>query len=191
MQDLKSRTVRAGIINVGTRGIGFVIRILALMVMGRLLTPEDYGLVAMVTAFTGVLNMFGCFGLFQAAIQRDVLSEEESSSLFWLNVIFGALLTLIAIIAAPVVSAFYGEPRLSAIMEMIALTFTITATGVQHGVLLQRRMAFGTSANIDICALLIATAVSVGMAVEGYGYWAIVSMAITLPLATTIGLWLA
>ncbi len=191
MQDLKSRTVRAGLINVGSRGLGFVIRILALMVLGRLLTPEDYGLVTMVTAFTGVLNMFGCFGLFQAAIQRDVLSEAESSSLFWLNLTFGAALTLTAMLAAPMVSAFYREPRLLAIMDVIAFTFLITAAGVQHGVLLQRRLAFGTSAKIEISSLVIATAISVGMATAGYGYWAIVSMTISLPLVTTIGLWLA
>ncbi|MGO4406420.1 lipopolysaccharide biosynthesis protein [Bosea sp. RAF48] len=191
MHDLKNKTVRAGLINVGSRGLGFTVRIGALMVLGRLLTPDDYGLVTMVTAFTGVLNMFGCFGLFQAAIQRDTLSEDESSSLFWLNLTFGAALTLTAIVAAPLVSAFYREPRLLAIMDVIAFTFVITAAGVQHGVLLQRRMAFGTSAKIEISSLLIATAVSIGMAVSGYGYWAIVSMTITLPLATTIGLWLS
>lgn len=140
MQDLKSRTVRAGLITVGSRGVGFAIRVLALMVMGRLLTPEDYGLVTMVTAFTGMLNMFGCFGLFQAAIQRDALSEDESSSLFWLNMACGALLTLTAILSAPMVSAFYGEPRLLAIMDVIAFTFVITAAGIQHAVLLQRRL---------------------------------------------------
>jgi len=191
MHDLKSRTVRAGIINVGARGFGFAIRIAALMILGRLLTPEDYGLVTMVTAFTGVLNMLGCFGLFQAAIQRDELSEAESSSLFWLNLALGAFLTLTAMVAAPMVSVFYSEPRLIAIMDVIAVTFIITAAGVQHGVLLQRRMSFGTSAKIEIASLLIATAVSVGMAMSGYGYWAIVSMTITLPLATTIGLWLS
>lgn len=190
MQDLKSRTVRAGLITVGSRGVGFAIRVLALMVMGRLLTPEDYGLVTMVTAFTGMLNMFGCFGLFQAAIQRDALSEDESSSLFWLNMACGALLTLTAILSAPMVSAFYGEPRLLAIMDVIAFTFVITAAGIQHGVLLQRRLSFGVAARIEIGSLLIATAVSVGMAMAGCGYWAIVSMTITLPLATTIGLWL-
>lgn len=191
MHDLKGRTVRAGLINVGSRGLGFTVRIASLMILGRLLTPEDYGLVTMVTAFTGVLNMFGCFGLFQAAIQREELSEVESSSLFWLNLIFGALLTLIAIAAAPLVSAFYNEPRLLEIMDVIAFTFIITAAGVQQGVLLQRRMAFGTSAKIEISSLLIATVVSIGMAMAGYGYWSIVSMTITLPLATTIGLWLA
>lgn len=191
MHDLKNRTVRAGIINVGARGFGLVIRVASIMVLGRLLTPEDYGLVTMVTAFTGVLNMFGCLGLFQAAVQRDVLSEDESSSLFWLNVAFGGLLTLISFTAAPMVAAFYHEPRLLPITEVISVTFVITAAGVQHGVLLQRKMAFGISAIIEIVALLIGTAVSIGMAIMGYGYWAVVSMTITLPLATTIGLWLS
>lgn len=191
MQDLKSRAVRAGLINVGSRGFSFGVRVVSLMILGRLLTPEDYGLVTMVTAFTGVLNMFGCFGLFQAAIQRDVLSEAESSSLFWLNMAFGLLLTIIAIAASPLVATFYNEPRLFAIMDVIALTFVITSAGIQHGVLLQRRLSFGTSAKIEISSLLIATAVSIAMAVHGYGYWAIVSMTITQPLATTIGLWLS
>jgi PST family polysaccharide transporter len=119
------------------------------------------------------------------------LSEEQSSALFWLNIAFGGLLTLIAFAGAPLVSRFYAEPRLLPIMEVISATFVITAAGVQHGVLLQRRMLFGVSAGIEICSLLIGTVVSIAMALLGYGYWALVSMAITFPLASTIGLWLA
>lgn len=191
MHDLKGRTVRAGLINVSARAVIFVIRILSLMILGRLLDPTDYGLVTMVTAFTGVLNMFGAFGLSQAAIQRDALSEAESTALFWLNLAFGGLLTLIGIAFAPMVSAFYNEPRLLPITMVIAVTFVITGAGVQHGVLLQRKMRFGVSAKIDISALLIGTVVSILMAMAGYEYWALVSMTITVPLATTAGLWLA
>ena len=191
MQDLKGRTIRAGMINVGARGFGFIIRIVSLMILGRLLDPTDYGLVTMVTAFTGVLNMFGAFGLLQAAIQRDSLSENESTALFWLNIAFGGLLTLATIAAAPTVSRFYHEPRLLAIMEVVGIMFLITGAGIQHGVLLQRRMQFGVSARIEISALLFGTVVSVAMAFAGYGYWALVSMTLTLPLATTIGLWIA
>lgn len=191
MHDLKAKTARAGFINVGSRGLGFTIRVASLMILGRLLDPTDYGLVTMVTAFTGILNMFGGFGLFQAAIQRDVLSEQQSTALFWLNLAFGGLLTLTAFLGAPFVGAFYSEPRLIPVMEVISLTFVITAAGVQHGVLLQRRMAFGVSAIIEISSLLMATIVSIGMALLGYEYWALVSMTITLPLAATVGLWLA
>ena len=172
-------------------GVGTVIRILSIMILGRLLDPTDYGLVTMVTAFTGVLNMFGAFGLFQAAIQRDSLSEKELTALFWMNVAFGGLLTLTAILAASAVSRFYHEPRLVAIMQVIGISFIVTGAGIQHGVLLQRRMLFGVSAMIEISALLIGTVVSIGMAMAGYGYWALVSMTITLPIATTIGLWIA
>lgn len=191
MEDLKRKTIRAGMIKVGTGSLGFAIRVLSLAILGRLLDPTDYGLVTMATAFTGVLNMLGGFGLFQAAVQRDVLSEEESTALFWTNLAFGGMLTLIGLAAAPLVGAFYHEPRLVPVMDVIAINFALTGAGIQHGVLLQRRMAFGVSAIIDMGALLIGTVVSIGMAMAGYGYWALVSMTITLPLATTVGLWLS
>ena len=70
--------MRAAVYSVAGRGFGIAVRVASLMVLGRLLSPRDYGLVTMVTAFTGILNMFGALGLFQAAIQRDSLSEEES-----------------------------------------------------------------------------------------------------------------
>jgi PST family polysaccharide transporter len=191
MEDLKNRTVRAGMISLGARGFGSIVRILSLMILGRLLDPTDYGLVTMVTAFTGVLNMFGGFGLSQAAIQRNVLSEEESTALFWMNTAFGGLLTLVACASAPIVSAFYHEPRLTPIMVVIAMNFFITGAGIQHGALLQRRMQFGVSATIETISLMIGTAVSIGMALAGYGYWALVSVVITLPLITTVGQWLS
>jgi PST family polysaccharide transporter len=191
MHDLKSKTVRAGIMNVGAKGFAFVIRIASIMILGRLLDPTDYGLFTMVMAFTGILSMFAGFGLFQAAVQRSSLSDEESTSLFWMNVAFGGLLSLMTIAAAPLVSRFYHEPRLLAVTEVVGASFIITGAGVQYSVLLHRRMLFGVKAVIECVALLIGTVVSIGMAMTGYGYWALVSMTVTLPLATTVGLWIA
>ena len=189
MHDLKAKAVRAAVYSVAGRGFGITIRVASLMILGRLLSPRDYGLVTMVTAFTGMLNMFGALGLFQAAIQRDSLSEAESASLFWMNLAFGGLLTLTTIVAAPAISAFYQQPELLEITRVIALTFVITGAGVQHGVLLHRRMQFGVGATIEIVALMISLAISIVMAAAGCGYWALVSATITLPLASTAGLW--
>jgi O-antigen/teichoic acid export membrane protein len=191
MHDLKAKAVRAGIINVGARGFGFVVRVLSIIILGRLLDPRDYGVVTMVTAFTGVLNMFGALGLSQAAIQRDVLTEDESASLFWINLAFGGLLTLITIASAPLIAWFYHEPRLLAVTEVVGITFIIAGAGIQHGALLRRRMLFGLVAAIDTVALLVGTAVSIGMATAGYTYWALVSTTITIPLVTTFGLWIS
>jgi O-antigen/teichoic acid export membrane protein len=191
MHDLKSKTVRAGIINVGSKGFGFVIRIASIMILGRLLDPTDYGLFTMVIAFTGVLSIFAGFGLFHAAVQRSALSEDDSTSLFWMNVVFGGFLTLMTIAAAPFVSQFYHEPRLVPVTQVVGASFIITSAGIQHSVLLHRRMLFGVKATIESISLLIGTVVSIGMAMTGYGYWALVSITITLPLANTVGFWIA
>ena len=66
------------------------------MVLARLLNPKDFGLLGMVTAFTGVLSLFRDFGLSAASIQRATVTEAQSSTLFWINVLVGAILTLIA-----------------------------------------------------------------------------------------------
>jgi len=165
MKDLRTKTIRAGVLNLAGRAVVFVLRIGSLMILGRLLEPTDYGLVGMVTAFTGVLNMFGGFGLFQAAIQRDSLTSEQASTLFWLNILFGGVLTLATIALAPAVSSFYHEPRLLPITMVVAAGFVLTGAGVQHGAQLQRQMRFGRSAMIDIAALTLTIAIV--LAAEG------------------------
>jgi O-antigen/teichoic acid export membrane protein len=191
MSDLRAKTVRAGLFNGAGRAATLAIRIASLMVFARLLEPADYGLVAMVTAFTGMLGIFSGFGLFQAAVQRDTLTNALASTLFWANLLFGALLTLAVLALAPAVSAFYHEPRLLLIAGSIATVFVITGAGVQHAAHLQRQMRFGTVALIEVAALSATTAIAIGMAWAGWGYWALVASAIGVPLATTTGLWLA
>ena len=108
-----------------------------------------------------------------------------------MNVAFGALLTLVTIASAPLISEFYREPRLVAVTEVAGAMFLITAAGIQHSVLLHRRMMFGVKATIESVALLLGNVVSIGMAMAGCGYWALVSDTITIPLVTTVGLWIA
>ncbi len=102
------------------------------MVLARLLTPKDFGLVGMVTAFTGVLTLFRDFGLSSAAIQRATVSDEQISTLFWINMLVGALLAVFCVALAPIVAAFYHEPRIFGIMVALAISFLFNAVGVQH-----------------------------------------------------------
>ena len=113
MQDLKSKTIRGGVARLCAQGASFLLRVGSLMVLARLLGPKDFGLVGMVTAFTGVLTLFRDFGLSSAAIQRATVTDEQISTLFWINLVFGALLALLTLAMAPVIAAFYHEPRLS------------------------------------------------------------------------------
>src|SRR6201988_3200109 len=104
--DLKGKTIRGGLARLCAQGASFVLRLGSLMVLARLLGPKDFGLVGMVTAFTGVLGLFRDFGLSSAAVQRTTVTEEQISTLFWINIFVGAVLTFLAIALAPVITAF-------------------------------------------------------------------------------------
>lgn len=97
------------------------------MVLARLLGPKDFGLVGMVTAFTGVLDLFRDFGLSSAAVQRTTVTEDQISTLFWINISVGALLGLLAVAMAPVIAAFYHEPRLFGVTVVLAAGFLFNA----------------------------------------------------------------
>ena len=169
----------------------FVVRVGALMILARLLDPKDFGLVGMVTAFSGVLYLFRDFGLSSATVQRVDVTEEQISTLFWINVVVGVFLTLALMILAPFLAKFYHERRLLWVSIVLASGFLTNAIGVQHSALLQRQMRFTALAVIQTVSLIVSTAIGIGAALFGWGYWALVVMTVTLPIISTAGCWFA
>lgn len=190
MEDLKARIIRGGVAKVCAQAANLFLRVGSLMVLGRLLDPKDFGLVAMVTALTGVLHLFRDFGLSAATVQRVHVTEAQMSTLFWINVLVGVILGLLAVVMAPVVMVFYHEPRLFGVTAVLATGFLFNAAGVQHATMLQRQLRFTALAMINMISLVVSTAVGIGMAVGGYGYWALVVMTVTVPLVATVCVWL-
>jgi PST family polysaccharide transporter len=190
MQDLKQRTLRGGLAKIITQAANLIVRMGSLMVLARILDPKDFGLVAMVTAVIGVFNVFRDFGLSAAAIQRTSISSEQSSTLFWINLLVGAILGCIVLASGPFVAAFYHEHRLIGVTAVLATGFLFNAAGVQHSALLQRQMRITTLAVIDFCSLIISTTIGISMAAMGFGYWALVASAASIPFICTIGVWL-
>lgn len=190
MNDLKERTLRGGFAKICSQAASFVLRIGSLMVMARLLDPKDFGLVGMVTVVTGVFGLFRDAGLSMATVQRDTISHEQVSTLFWINLLVGGVLALASVAMAPVLVAFYHEPRIFWVTVPLAAGFIFNAAGVQHSALLQRQMRFGALAAIEVIALVISIALGIGMAMSGFGYWALVVMTVSQPLAATICVWL-
>ena len=191
MKDLKEKAIRGGFARVCAQTAFFALRIGALMILARLLDPKDFGLVGMVMAFTGVLTLFRDFGLSTATVQRVDVSNEQLSTLFWINILVGLVLTVLLSALAPVVVTFYREPRLFWVTIALSTGFLINAAGVQHSALLQRQMRFTALAVIQIIALVVSTAVGIGLALAGYGYWALVAMSVGLPLISTLAFWVA
>ncbi|MGH9550167.1 MAG: oligosaccharide flippase family protein, partial [Terriglobales bacterium] len=189
MNDLKTKTIRGAIARLVGQAVKSLVRLGMVVVLARLLSPSDFGLVAMVTVVTGVLDIFATGGLSAAAVQKAEISDAELSTLFWINIAIGVLLGLICLAAAPALSVFYNEPKTSLVIFAIAPAFVINATGVQHLALLQRELRYVTLAVIEVGSELVTTAVAIGMAIAGCGYWAVVASAITGPLIVTVGAW--
>src|SRR5215467_6829915 len=191
MKDLKHKVIRGGFAKALAQGTSLVLRMGSLMVLARMLAPRDFGLVGMVMAFTGVLNLFRDFGLSTATVQRGQVTDEQVSTLFWVNILVGSILAAILMLGAPFVATFYHEQRLVWVSLALATSFVFNGAGVQHTALLERQMRFTALATIDIISLVVSTAVGIGMAASGFGYWALVASAVTLPLVSTLCLWFA
>jgi len=190
MDDLKQRAVRGGLAKMASQALTLVCRLGSLMVLARVLSPGDFGLVAMVTALTGLLDVFRDVGLSAAAVQRTTITDDQMSTLFWINVLVGAVLSGIAVLCAPAIAHFYNEPRLVWITIAIAGTFFVRCASAQHGALLKRQMRFVLLAAIEACSLLVAIAVAIAMALTGFGYWSLVAMTAAMPIVYGLLVWL-
>src|SRR5678816_4332742 len=108
-----SRTARGGVVTIVSHGLKFALSIVATAILARLLTPHDYGLIGMVAVFTGFVAMFKDLGLSLATVQRPEISDDQISTLFWVNVTISTAITVLMILLAPLIAWFYGEPRLT------------------------------------------------------------------------------
>jgi PST family polysaccharide transporter len=190
VKDLKERTLRGGLVAISAQAVTFVLRTGALVVLARILTPKDFGLVGMVTAVTGLLAIFKSAGLSVITIQRATITNEQISTLFWLNILVGVLLMGLSLAIAPVLAAFYREPSLVWLTAALASGFVFSAGAAQHQALLQRQMRFVALAVVEILSLSISVVVAIMMAANDYGYWALVGMHVVHPAVAAVLVWL-
>jgi PST family polysaccharide transporter len=184
MADLSGRAVRGGAITLSAQAVKFLLQLGSTVVLARLLTPDDFGLVAMVTAVTGFVALFKDLGLSQATVQRPQITHEQVSTLFWVNVAASFVLMLVVAALAPLLAWFFGDPRLTEITLVIAGTFILSGLSVQHSALLTRQMRFKWLALIDVAGLAAGVLAALVLAWQGFGYWSLVGM---LVIQSTLG----
>mgnify|MGYP005989550245 CR=1 FL=1 len=179
---LATKAARGGAITLASQLIKIFILLGSTIVLGRLLTPTDFGYVAMVVAVVGVGEVLRDFGLSMAALQAKSLSKAQQSNLFWINSLIGLILFLIAYFAAEPIAVFYGEPHLADITEVMSITFLAGGLATQFKVSINRELRFASLALIDIVPTVIGFAVAVAIALAGGGYWALVFQYTSLPV---------
>jgi len=189
--DLKGRSVRGGAVTIAAQGATFFLGMASTVVLARLLTPQDFGLIAMVTAVTGFVMMFKDMGLSMATVQKDEINHAQISTLFWINVGLSLCVMLVIAALAPAIAWFYGEPRLTWITLALAGAFIFSGLTIQHQALLRRNMRFGTLALTHIVSMLVGIIVAIIAAWYGAGYWALVIMRLAAAIAGAIAVWVA
>src|SRR5258708_15808543 len=159
------------------------------MVLARLLTPRDFGLITMVTTFSLLLMNFGLNGFTEAIIQREELDHALASNLFWIEVGASFVLAVAFAGSGSLLTSLYKDPRLAGVTQLLALTIFISGLSVVHMALLKRAMRFSIVSVIDILGRLASVIVSIVLARAGWGYWALVSGALVVPAFTGILAW--
>ena len=192
---LGGRAIRGAAVTLAGQGTKILIQITSVMILARLLSPEDYGLLVMITVIIGVTDIFRDFGLSSAAIQAPTLSRNEQINLFWVNTGLGGVLTAAAWLAAPLLAGLYGRPELISLTHFMAFMFLINGVSTQYRADLTRRMRFRALAITEVTSTLVGVMVALFLARTGAGVWALVAqqlsqVSVSLVLVVSMARWL-
>lgn len=189
--DLRRRSARGGAVTVGAQALKFVISMGSTIVLARLLTPQDFGLIGMVAIIYDFVSMFQYMGLSTATIQWPELQHRQVSTLFWINVTLSVLIAVLTASSGPAVAWFYHEPRLVWITVWYSVAILLTGLFIQHEALLARQMRFTAIAVVEVTALLAGLLAAIAGALHGLGYRALVLNLLVTTLASVVGSWIA
>ena len=189
-KDLKRKSVQGAVIRVIFNGTSAALTIGSAIVLARLLTPEEFGLFAMVVAITEFARLIMELGLGTATVQREEITHEEVSALFSINLGIGIILMAAIAGLSPAVAWFYGDTRLFDICMVLSTVFLFRGLTVQHRSLLERQMRFGYLGVIYVTSTLLSICVAIALALHGFGVWALVWREIVSATLYAAGTWL-
>jgi PST family polysaccharide transporter len=192
--DLGRVAARGAGVTLAGQGARILLQLASVTVLARLLSPEDYGLLAVGLIVVGIGEVFRDLGLSTAAIRSPGLTTHQRDGLFWLNVTAGTVLAAVAVLTAEPVAGAFGEAELADIVRWLSLTFLLNGLAAQYRAGLTRELRFGAVAGCDLVAQLVAFGVAVTAAAAGAGYWALVAQqltqgAVALVVVVALGRW--
>jgi O-antigen/teichoic acid export membrane protein len=168
------------------QGVQFVVTI----ILARLLSPADFGVIALLVFFSSLSMVIVQGGLSMALVQRQQTSVEEESAAFWWNLLASLGFAAVIVLIAPAVARFYGQPVLQPLMLIAAAQVVVGALGTVQQALLSRTLRFADLAKVGAFATVLSGAAGVAAAYLGYGVWALAIQLISSTILSTGALWL-
>lgn len=171
---------------IGNQGVAFIVSI----VLARLLSPEDYGLISLVTVFTSIFGVFVNGGLGTALIQKKDADDVDFSTVFYSNVIIGLLCYIILYFLAPLISAFYNSSQLTSVIRVLGLTLIISGLSGVQSAYVSKKLIFKKFFFSTLLGTIGSAIIGIAMAYYGFGVWALVAQQVSLSLFSSIVLWI-
>lgn len=163
-----------------------MLQFLQLAVLARFLNPSDFGLMAILMVIIGFSQAFMDMGVSSAIIQKQNVTNSQLSSLYWLNIFSGVLLTLVVISISPIISNIYQQPRITNLLILLSSTFIIVAIGNQYRILCQKKLQFNEMAKIDIISAFISFFVAIYFAYNNWGVYTLVFAMLSQALVSSL-----
>lgn len=169
------------------QGISFLLGI----IIARLVTPNEYGLIAMLTIFMAIAQAFIDSGFGNALIQKKDRNEIDYSTVFYFNIVISILLYGILYVCVPLIASFYSQPELTSVTRWIGLNLIFISLSIVQRTRLNVDLNFKLQAKVSLAAVIISGIIGITLAYNGYGVWALVSQNLLNNLLSTIFLWVA
>lgn len=189
LHNIGQRAVSGGFATVAAQMAKFVLTFAAAAILARLLSPKEFGLVGMALGVAGLVGIFNELGLSTATVQRQYITQQQVSNLFWINVAVSGIVSVASCGLAPLLAKFYHDPRVTWIMVSLSLMFLLTGSTVQHRALLARQMRFRAIAVIEVTSLFVGFTTACLLARMGFAYWALVAQQLANALACLVLTW--
>lgn len=187
--ELRRLAIRGAAATLSGATLSLALRVVPTVVMARLLTPADFGVVTMVTTFSLLLMSFGTSGFSEAVIQPKEVNQAQASNLFWITCAIGLILTVGFAASGPLLARFFRNPPVARVAIALSVAIFISGVATVHTALLKRGMRFIAVSVNDLVALIVNSAVGILLALRGWGYWSLVGAIIAQALSSTIGVW--
>lgn len=187
--EVRGLAVRGAAATVLASVLSLVAQVASTVILARLLTPDDFGLVAMVTTFSLLACNFGLNGFTEAVIQCEKIDHQTASNLFWVNSVSGFVLAIAFAAAGSLLARFYGNPLVVHVAAGLSVGIVVSAVSVIHLALIKRAMHFSAASANVVVGRVVNTVVSIVLALNGWGYWALVAGIVAQQLSVTLGAW--
>lgn len=187
---LKNKAIRGASVNIAAQSVAIACQTVGAVVLARLLGPADFGLVAIVTAFSTWIANFGVNGFTEYIIYRPDLNKDEVVSIYWLHVLIASVLTAGFVGFGFALVGIYRQPGLSGIAAAMAASFVFYALSTTPIALLKREMKFAKVAMAELSGVVLSYILAIGGALAGFGYWSIVVRQLTIPAVLVLAAWI-